>query len=75
MKPQIRFNAVSLEGNPLQADKGDLKIKLFFESNGEDEENYAEVFTNIECGEELLEVREKDPGYRAPLVKAITDQA
>jgi hypothetical protein len=69
MGTETRFTALSLEGDPRDLAKGPVKIKLFFESNKEDE--YGELFTNIELTAHRLEVREKDEGYRSPVVKAL----
>jgi hypothetical protein len=46
-----------------------VKIKLFFESD--DEDRYGELFTNVELAARRLEVREKDEGYRLPVVRAL----
>lgn len=69
MAREIRFAAISLEGDPRHLDKGPVKIKLFFEAD--DEERYAELFTNIDLSSRRVEVREKDQGYRLALVKAL----
>jgi len=69
MGTEIRFTAISLEGDPRELAKGLVKIKLFFETDKQDD--YAELFTNIELAARRLEVREKDPEYRLPLVKAL----
>ncbi len=73
MKPQVSFAATSLGANPASVETEDLKIKLFFES--EEEEKYAEVFTNVEFSSGFLEIREKDEEYRQPLVWAIAGAA
>jgi hypothetical protein len=44
-------------------------MKLFRESEAEDE--YAEVYTNIDVYGERAAIREKDPDYRQPLLAAI----
>ncbi len=69
MGEQTKFNGISLEGDPGNLDKGPVRIKLFFESDKEDE--YAELFTNIELAARRLEVHEKDEGYRSPVIKAL----
>jgi hypothetical protein len=68
MASETRFTAISLEGDPRDLAKGPVKIKMFFESN--DEDRYGELFTNIELAARRLEVREKDEGYRLPVVRA-----
>jgi hypothetical protein len=69
MGGETRFAAISLEGDPRDLDKGPVKIKLFYEGAGQDD--YAELYTNIELAARRLEVREKDEEYRLPVVKAL----
>jgi hypothetical protein len=66
---ETRFTGISLEGDPSDLAKGLVKIKLFFESGGQDD--YAELFTNIDLAARRLEVREKDEGYRLQVVRAL----
>jgi hypothetical protein len=70
MAASTKFTGLSLEGDPSKLDDGEVKIKLFFESNKE--EAYAELYTNIDLPSKKLEFAEKDPGYRVALVKALT---
>jgi len=58
-----------VEGDPRDLAKGPVKIKLFFESDKQ--EDYAELFTNIELAAHRLEVHEKDEEYRLPVVRAL----
>ena len=69
MGGETQFTGISLEGDPRDLAKGPIKIKLFFESDKQDD--YAELFTNIELGARRLEVREKDEEYRLPVVRAL----
>lgn len=69
MNAETSFTGISLEGDPRDLAKGPVKIKLFFES--EKEEEYAELFTNIELGKRRLEVHEKDQDYRKAVVGAL----
>jgi hypothetical protein len=69
MRKETQFAGISLEGNPRELAKGPVKIKLFFDSGGQ--EDYAELFTNIELTAHRLEVSEKDESYRLPVVKAL----
>ncbi len=69
MKEQVSFTAVALEGNPSNFAGEALRMKLFHESEAEDE--YAEVYTNIDLNGERAGIREKDPDYRRPLLAAI----
>jgi hypothetical protein len=69
MARETQFTGISLEGDPRDLAKGPVKIKLFFESDKQDD--YAELFTNIELGVQRLEVHEKDEEYRSPVVRAL----
>lgn len=69
MRTDTVFAGLSLEGDPNDLAKGAVKIKLFYESDKEDE--YAELFTNIELAGQRLEIAEKDESYRLPIVKAL----
>jgi hypothetical protein len=69
MNKETKFTGISLEGDPRDLAKGPVKIKLFFESDKQDE--YAEFFTNIQLAQHRLEVHEKDPDYRLPVIKSL----
>jgi len=69
MGNETRFTGISLEGDPSDLAKGPVKIKLFFESGGQDD--YAELFTNIDLAARRLEVREKDESYRSQVIRAL----
>jgi len=69
MGREIQFTGISLEGDPRDLAKGPVKIKLFFDPGKQDD--YAELFTNIELGPHRLEVHEKDEEYRSPVVRAL----
>jgi hypothetical protein len=69
MAKETRFTGISLGGDPRDLTKGPVKMKLFFESGGQDD--YAELYTNIELAARRLEVHEKDEGYRLPLIRAL----
>lgn len=69
MIARVTFTAVALEGNPLNCVGEALRMKLFRESEAQDE--YAEVYTNIDVYRERAAIREKDPGYRRPLLAAL----
>jgi acyl carrier protein len=49
------FTGISLEGQPAALAKGPTKIKLFYES--EDEDRYAELYTNIDLAKGVLKIR------------------
>ncbi|MBN2711162.1 MAG: hypothetical protein JXR97_01815 [Planctomycetes bacterium] len=65
----VLFTGITLGGNPAHTEIGSLKIKLFVES--EDEDRYAELYTNIDITGKRLEIREKDPDYRDPVIRAL----
>lgn len=69
MRPTTTFTAISLGGEPADLAKGPAKIKLFFESDAED--RYAELYTNIDLANGVLQIHEKDPEYRLALIKAL----
>jgi len=69
MGTETRFTGISLGGDPRDLTKGPVKLKLFFESGGQDD--YAELFTNIELAAHRLEVHEKDESYRSPVIRAL----
>jgi hypothetical protein len=69
MATETRFTAISLGGDPRDLGKESVKIKLFFESSGQDD--YAELYTNIELAAHKLEIREKDESYRSAVVRAL----
>lgn len=69
MASEARFTGISLGGDPRDLTKGPVKIKLFFESGGQDD--YAELYTNIELAARRLEVHEKDESYRLPVIRAL----
>jgi hypothetical protein len=69
MAKQIIFTAISLEGDPRDVSKGNVKIKLFYESGTD--EDYAELFTNVDLAAHKLEAREKDEAYRSAVVRAL----
>lgn len=70
MRDSTRFTAVALANDPGSLDTGTVHIKLFFEH--EDDERYAEVYTNFDVPNARIQIREKDGGYRTALVQALT---
>jgi hypothetical protein len=82
MRHEVRAAAIVLEGNPARPEDG-LRIKLFFEEQGEledledDEEEprpgTPEVYPNLEPRRGRASWAEKDEGYRSDLIFALTD--
>ena len=73
MLTQVPAEVVGLDSDPAHAVQGGAKMKFFFHGQSEDAERYAEVFTNINVEEGMLEFREKDNEYRLPLVRALAE--
>jgi hypothetical protein len=69
MAKETRFTCITLGGDPRVLGKGRVDAKLFYEAGAE--EDYAELYTNIDLAAKRLEIREKDPDYRGPLVRAL----
>ena len=47
-------------------------LKLFHEADPED--RYAEFYTNIDLANGVLQLHEKDPGYRSAIIKALRSE-
>lgn len=71
MRDEVRFSGISLLGDPAHLEQGPANIKLFHESDKEDE--YVEFFLNIDTKARRVEIREKDPEYREAVVRALSD--
>jgi hypothetical protein len=68
----IRCQAVALEGDPTKLKSGVVQTKLFFDNGDPDE--YAELYYNLDLDARLGALNEKDPAYRALLVKWISGE-
>lgn len=73
MLTQVLAEVVGLDSDPVHAMQSGAKMKFFFHAQSEDAERYAEVFTNINVEEGMLEFREKDNEYRLPLFRALAE--
>lgn len=62
-----RAAGIALKGSPTHPEQGEVAIKLFFEAK----DLYAEAFLNIDLPKRQIQLREKDPEYRNPLVRAL----
>lgn len=69
MRAETRVAVVGLADDPRLVAEKPTHMKLFFES--EDSQRYAEVFVNVMAAERRIELHEKDPEYRAPLLRAL----
>jgi len=70
MAPVIHFRALALKGDPADAAQQPIRMKLFHLAD--DPKDYAEVYTNLDVKNGRGELHEKDPGYREPLLRALT---
>jgi hypothetical protein len=70
MRSAVPFTGISLEGTPHNLAAGPVKIKLFFDPGAESE--YAELYLNIDLAQRRVHLDEKDPEYRAPILRALT---
>ncbi len=69
MKDSVVYAGISLEGNPSTPTKGPIKIKVFYESDKDDE--YSEAYINLDINNRKAGFNEKDPEYRKALVKCM----
>lgn len=69
MNQATEFTALSLGGDPRDLSKEIVKIKMFFDSDAEDQ--YAEFFTNIDLNARKLYISEKDEEYRTAIIRAL----
>jgi hypothetical protein len=69
MTNRIALSAVSLAGDPAHPELGLVKLKLFH--GDEMADGYAEAYLNLDLGGRKMQLREKDPAYRATLLRAL----
>lgn len=69
MTGERHFTCVTLGGDPRHPHNGRIHAKLFYETDNEDE--YAELYTNIDVAAGRVEIKEKDPDYRSAIVRAL----
>jgi hypothetical protein len=72
-KKGIFFDCFSLNEQAGYLDKGKFKFKLFFDSYNKID-LYSEMFLDIDISSGLIELNEKDPGYRENIVKILCNQ-
>jgi hypothetical protein len=68
MKPEVVFEAISLEGDPRRLEAQKVAIKLFYEP--ENQKRYAEAYGNFDLPSRKFYFKEKDPEYRRNLLGA-----
>ena len=69
MATRVPITMAGLATDPSQLRDVPAKIKIFFESGGED--HYGEVFINIDLVGKTLEFRDKDPEYHNGIVSSL----
>jgi len=72
MRASVKFAATSLQGDPDDLAKGELRLKLSLESSGPAQE--AELYTNSDLTRHQLRITEKDQSYRKAIVKALAKE-
>lgn len=72
MIPEESFTAIALHQEDISLETDEVKIKIFGR-DGEPfvEEDYFESFFNVDLSGGFVFWNEKDPDYRAPLVRAL----
>jgi hypothetical protein len=70
-KNAISFDCFSLNSQKGDLEKADFKFKLFLDSQ-DSNGLYSELFLNISLSSGLIELNEKDPGYRENIIKIMT---
>lgn len=75
MVGSVMFTAVGLASDPTKVETEPVHLKLFYEpAKGETaDEDYAEVFLDIDTGAGTVELNEKDLDYRLPLLRALSE--
>ena len=66
MPAKVDAAAVSLDSDPRTVKTQPVKLKVFFESH-----DNAEIYLNIDPTTLVVELKEKDPGYRRLIVSAL----
>ncbi|TLM99795.1 hypothetical protein FDZ73_21065 [bacterium] len=73
MPQRMEAEAVGLSNDPRLVKSTPTRMKLFLNSNSQN--NYAEVYLNLDLNSKVLQFHEKDPGYRAPLLRALCGES
>lgn len=74
MVPEFKFTIFPLEEGPIDFAKRSIRLKLFGNDEGTDqelEEKYFESFFNIDKPNGIVQWNEKDSEYRAPLINSL----
>jgi hypothetical protein len=68
-KRDSTFAGLSLSGEPATLQAGPTNMKLFFHASKD--EDYAELYLNIDVAARRMELREKSPDYRSAILRAL----
>lgn len=71
MATRTEITMAGMDNDPSELRTIPAKIKIFFETGGED--SYGEAFINIDLGNSTLEFRDKDPEYHQGIVLSLGD--
>lgn len=72
MAPEVRFNCLSLGGDPRLLDMGPVHLKLFYLAG--DQGDSAELLLEIDAKAQRVVLREKDEAFRGAVVRALTQR-
>jgi hypothetical protein len=67
---RVTITMLSFGVDPRTIKTTPVKMKVFFESSGED--NYGEAFINVDLVAKVLEFRDKDPEYHHGIVSSLS---
>jgi len=73
MLVKLELVAVGLADDPSKVMTTPVRMKLFFDPDDEGS-GEAEVYVNVDVAARKLQFNEKDPEYREPLVRALTEE-
>ena len=71
MAQTVKTTAVNLASIDQQLDRDLIQLKLFFDDQATNEEDYAECYLNLDISHNYVEFAEKDLDYRKPLIHAL----
>jgi hypothetical protein len=72
MRASVKFASTSLQGDPDDLAKGELRLKLSLDSSDPAQE--AELYTNIDLARHQLRIAEKDQNFRKAIVRALAKE-
>jgi len=72
-KEKVAFTVFSLNKEKAILTNGIFRFKLFFDENNE-HNLYSEFYINVDLEKRMLELNEKDAGYRENIVKILSEK-